>query len=454
MNNIILEKIKKDVFYTLEKYDKAFADFGFLSHRLMSPYDSDSKLKCTNAIQKSINSNKNLLLYVNNPFCFDKCVFCCSFPWEYNKDLIKKYFTYLVKEIEIHGKSQFLPKKRVRAIYFGGGVPTLFTTDEIAIIMNKIRQNFSVGDDCEITSETHPLHIIGPKGKQVLTKLSESGINRLSTGIQSFDNRVLEFCNRANTKEDAFEAIKNTKEANIFTNIDMMIGLPGQTVGSVKDDLKQLEQLKPDSMEYMRHDVCNKDVINLYNKSPELLVAPDDLFEMNIITQKWLEKHGYEQNGYISENSKFYLYRYFWISEVPYITLGAKAWAHLGSICYYKHRDLKKYFDFIDRGELPIMYYSLIPLEAQVYRTTLLRLQTIMGLDIDDLKSRYTNESYELLQDLIEVLKSYELIVQENNHIRLTQSYGRYFSEDVSNFILNKLKERIRIHPDHCEQTL
>jgi oxygen-independent coproporphyrinogen-3 oxidase len=446
MNNSKLEKIKKDLFFSLECYDKAFADLGFLSHRLMSAYNGDSKSKFADTVQSSINSNNNIMIYIHNPFCFDGCVFCCAFPWKHNKKLVRKYFTYLVKEIEIHGKSQFIPKKNVRAIYFGGGTPTLFTTDEMAVIMDTIRKNFSVGDDCEVTSETHPLHITGQKGKQVIAKLRECGINRLSTGIQSFDNRVLKYCNRANTSEDAYEAVKNTKEANMFTNVDMMFGLPGQTLESVKDDLKHLERLEPDAIEYMRHDVCNKEVINLYNASPELLVAQDDLFEMNMITQKWMEKHGYEQNGYISENSRFYLYRYCWTTEVPYITLGAKAWAHLGTICYYKHRDLKKYFDFIDRGELPIMHYSLIPLDVQVHRTMLLRLQTSAGLDIGDFKSRYNDKSLESLQDIIEALKSYELIFQENNHIRLTQSYGRYFSEDVSNFILNKLKERVRIH--------
>ncbi len=453
MSNSILEKIKNDFFFSLEKYDKAFADLGFLSHRLMSPYDGNSDSKFASIVQKSINSNKNIIIYINNPFCFDRCNFCCSFPWQYNRELTRKYFTYLVKEIDLHGNLDYLPKKNVKAIFFGGGTPTLFTTDEMTMILTKIRQNFSVGDDCEITSETHPLHIIGPKGKQVIARLKECGINRLSTGVQSFDDRVLKFCNRANTRENAFEAIKNTKEANILTNVDMMFGLPGQTIESVEEDLEQLEQLKPDAIEYMRHDVCNKEVINLYNESPELLVVPDDLFEMNMITQKWLEKNGYEQNGYISENSKVYLYRYCWATEVPYITLGAKAWAHLGTICYYKHRNLKNYCDFIDRGELPIMYYALVPLEVQAYRSVLLRLQTKTGVDINDLKSRYSDKSWESLQGLIEELKSYELIYRENNHIRLTQSYGRYFSEDVSNFILNKLKDHFRNHPDLCEQT-
>lgn len=431
----ILNRIKQDIFCSLDRYTRNFPDY--ITPEYFSYYHKNKKPMLLAAMKDGLSYNRGVLIYIHIPFCISQCVFCCSFPCKSNTSLQKRYIDYLLKEIYLFAELDLLRGNEIRAIYFGGGNPTIIYSESIAKILGCIKKSFTLHTDCNITCETHPAFIVGSKGRELLDKLIECGINRLSMGVQTFDDGILALCKRGHTKEDVWAAIGNTKKYNIFTNVDMMIGLPGQNIATIQNDLRQLEQIKSHAIEYLRHDIVNRKVIRLYKKYPQLLVKKDTLFEMNWLVKKWMETNNFEQNGFFSEKNQFFPYRYYWVNEIPYLAFGSKTRSHLGTICFDNHENLNLYFRLLDEDKLPVSKYRIINLKEQMVRSLLLRLQTKIGLNIQGFNSRFKTNIHKELNNIIEILKSYYLITEEESHIRLTGSFGRYFVEDVSCLIVN-----------------
>jgi len=441
MKDTILDRIKRDIFVPITKYKKDFPEFiipqFFLQHNI------NSKSKISNSISDSSRANKNLLILVYIPFCPYQCIFCRNKYFAPKKNLIKKYVDYLIKEINLYAQSDYFQKNKIKAIYLGGGTPTVLSFVDINRISKSIRKNFQVTKNPSITCETHPVFLKGQQGKINLQKLTDCGINRISIGAQSFDDKILKLNRRGHTKKDVFEAVNNANKKNVFISLDMMFGLPGQDIESIKKDLVQLEQLQFNWVEYMRHDIVNDKAIKILDENPELLINKDELFEINMMVQTWLEQGSYERNGCFSKNSKSFPYRAYWLTETPYIAFGPVAHSHLGGICYYNQSKIEDYFDSIEKNELPINRYQILSPNEQVFRSLFLGLQTKTGVSIRELKSRFGEKCYNILSETISVLKSHRLIEEKEGYLRLTQNYGRYFVEDISCFIVDKAKKTL-----------
>ncbi len=441
MKDIILDKIKRNIFVPITKYKKDFPEF--IIPQFLLQHNINSKPKTLNSILDSSRTNKNLLILVYIPFCPYQCIFCRNRYFAPKKNLIKKYVDCLIKEINLYTQLGYFQKNEIKAIYLGGGTPTVLSFADINRIFKSIRKNFRVAKNTSITCETHPVFLKGQQGKINLQKLTDCGINRISIGAQSFDERILKLNRRNHTKKDVFEAVNNTNKKNVFISLDMMFGLPGQGIESVKKDLTQLEQLQFNWVEYMRHDIVNDRAIKILDENPELLINKDELFEINMMVQTWLEQNSYERNGCFSKNSKSFPYRAYWLTETPYIAFGPVAHSHLGNICYYNHIEIENYFDSIEKNKLPINKYQILSHKEQIFRSLFLRLQTKTGVSIGELKSRFGEKCYSTLSETISVLKSHRLIEEKEEYLRLTQNYGRYFVEDISCFIVNKAKKTL-----------
>jgi coproporphyrinogen III oxidase-like Fe-S oxidoreductase len=215
----------------------------------------------------------------------------------------------------------------------------------------------------------------------------------------------------------------------------MMTGLPGQTIASVKKDLEILEQIRPNAVEYIRHEIVNPLVVDLYKKHPELVVEDDTLFEMVYITQEWMEKHGYEQNGRFSDD-KQWGYRFHWLKEMPIIAFGSRTRSYTTTICYDKHEDLSTYTRMIDKGVLPIGRYIPLTKRERMYRSLILGLQLKSGLDIKFFHDTYGENPFDVFGQLLAKLGDYGCLKHDADSIRLTRN-GAYFVEDVCDFIID-----------------
>jgi oxygen-independent coproporphyrinogen-3 oxidase len=289
-----------------------------------------------------------------------------------------------------------------------------------------------LSENCNITSEAHPLTL---SSEQRIAGLAEIGITRISIGCQTFDPDILVHCNRSNTPEQIEQIVRTAQKHGLAINIDMMTGLPGQTVASVRNDLEILGKIRPNAVEYIRHEIVNPLIVELYTARPDLIVADDTLFEMVFMTQEWMENLGYEQNGRFSDD-KQWGYRYHWLKEMPIIAFGSRSRSYTRSICYDKHEDLSTYNRMIDKGILPIGRYIPLTKRERMYRTLMLGLQLRSGLDTGHFQEMYAERAFDVFGPLLAKLGEYGCITQAADSLRLTR-YGAYFVEDVCDAVID-----------------
>ena len=425
-----LGKIKNNFFQGSLDYTKNQPDF-FLPHKY-KPVSPSIVQTFLDDFKKSIINDKKILIYIHLPFCFSECVFCNSFPHKTDKQQQELYFKSLLKEIELFTQAGLFEEKEVQSIYFGGGTPTSFSNDNLKDIINKIKDSMNVVKNASITTEAHPLTIKNP---DKIKGLSEIGVNRVSIGCQTFDQQILKICNRSHSIEGIKQIISTLNELDMLSNIDMMAGLPGQTIESMKQDMEILEDIKPAAVEYIRHEIVNPLAIEIYKKNPELIVKDEDLFQMIYLMQSWMQKQGYEQNGYFT-NKKFWEYRYHWLKELPIIAFGARARSYSKSMSYDKHEDIPIYTKLINKDIPPVGRYTLLSKKDQMYRSLFLRIQLKKGLSLTEFKERFNENAIDVFQDLLQNLEAFHCISIIDNHIRLTEC-GAFFVEDVCDFIMD-----------------
>jgi oxygen-independent coproporphyrinogen-3 oxidase len=286
-----LAKLRNHLFYGSSSYTKNQPDL-FVPHHFQM-LSARSVTSFIETIKQSMDETE-ILLYCHLPFCVSECLFCNSFPMKAEAKAQQGYLQHLLKEIDLFAQSGIFEGKKAKCIYFGGGTPTSYPNSDLDLIIATIRSSIELSPNCSITSEAHPLTL---RSESRIEGLASIGINRISIGCQSFDANVLSHCNRDNAEPLIRQIVKTAQTCGLAINIDMMTGLPGQTISSVRRDLDILSDIHPNAVEYIRHEIVNPLVAELYRQRPDLMVNDDTLFEMVHISQEWMDKRGYEQNG-------------------------------------------------------------------------------------------------------------------------------------------------------------
>ena len=192
---------------------------------------------------KKLDKNKKISLYIHIPFCSSLCYFCGCHTSVVNKyKPIENYVSLLLKEIEILGE-KLESKFDISHIHFGGGTPSILKGAELWLIMQSIKKRFNILKDCKIAMEIDPRFF-----KQNLTIiLNDCGFDRISIGVQDFSRKVQTLINRGQSFEITEETINHLRENNISNiNIDLIYGLPKQTVRTFTDTLEKISILRPE----------------------------------------------------------------------------------------------------------------------------------------------------------------------------------------------------------------
>ena len=180
-------------------------------------------------------------LYVHIPFCARKCLYCDFLSFRALAQVQEEYVRQLLEEIQ--AASLTAEDYRVNTVFIGGGTPSILEPVMIRAIMETIRMYFEVAPDAEITIEANP----GTLTPQKLDIYRGCGINRISLGLQSADNRELKALGRIHTFEEFLKSFERARQAGFWSvNVDLMSALPGQTLESWKNSLKKVAMLKPE----------------------------------------------------------------------------------------------------------------------------------------------------------------------------------------------------------------
>ena len=187
------------------------------------------------------NKKKSLELYIHIPFCERKCLYCDFLSFRGGRDVQAEYMDQL--RCEIGASGPWYSEYRVDTIFIGGGTPAVLEPEQITLLMQAVRRAFTVAEDAEITIEANPGTLLGKK----LPIYRAAGINRLSLGVQSASDEELKLLGRIHIYEDFLKAFQNARMAG-FTNInvDLMSGIPGQTLSSWRNTLRKIIMLKPE----------------------------------------------------------------------------------------------------------------------------------------------------------------------------------------------------------------
>ena len=230
---------------------------------------------------------KEIGIYIHIPFCKKKCKYCDFVSFENKLELQEKYVNSVITEIENCDKSGFL----VNTIYFGGGTPSIISEKLIIKILEKIKEKFNVKDNSEITIEVNPKTI----NKEKLEVYKKSGFNRISIGLQATNDRLLKLLGRIHSYNDFLEGYNLAREVGFKNiNVDLMLGLPTQSLEDLKNSLDKVISLNPEhislySLILEENTPLEKEVKSgLYT-----LPSDEEEREMYDVTKKILEKNGY-----------------------------------------------------------------------------------------------------------------------------------------------------------------
>ncbi|QJC37800.1 radical SAM family heme chaperone HemW [Enterobacteriaceae endosymbiont of Donacia bicoloricornis] len=239
-----------------------------------------------------INFNKYYSLYIHIPWCLKKCPYCDFYSTIFikkNKQVQEQYINSLLLDLK---KTLFLIKRTIyiKSIFLGGGTPSLLNKKLISLLLNKIKKNVNVLKTAEITIEINPSSISEKKIRSYI----DSGINRFSIGIQSFNNKSLKILGRIHNSEEAINAINILIQNNISNfNLDIIYGIPGQSLKNSYDDLYKAILFQPSHISWYQLTIEKNTIFEKIK--PKNLLNDDLLWKMFLQGKKMLFKHKYFQ---------------------------------------------------------------------------------------------------------------------------------------------------------------
>jgi oxygen-independent coproporphyrinogen-3 oxidase len=365
-------------------------------------------------------------IYIHIPFCRQKCYYC-DFYKTVNTSLLPKFLQALKNEIR--DRKNYLSNEKVETIYFGGGTPSVLTDSNLSEILNYLKQNFVVSPDAEITFEANPDDLT----PEYLSHIYTTGINRLSVGIQSFQDKFLEKMNRRHNKQQAIEAIENSAKQG-FNNIsiDLIYGLPGLTLKEWKSDLTQVLQLPVQHLSAYHLTYHEGTAFYTWLKKGTLkeLKEAESIAQFETLIET-AGKMGYEQYE-ISNFAKNKLYSRhnsaYWMG-VNYLGLGPSAHSYNGISRSWNVSHIDSYIKCIENN---LSYFEEEQLtEKQKYNEYILtRIRTIWGVSLIEIENRFGPEMASYFFKNIDNQIKLNLVVHKNNIFTLTAK-GLFISDEI-----------------------
>jgi oxygen-independent coproporphyrinogen III oxidase len=365
-------------------------------------------------------------IYIHIPFCKQACYYC-DFHFSTNLSASKEMSASLGREIEMRRGYIDNP---VGTIYFGGGTPSLVETADLALLIEKIRASFDLTHNVEITIEANPDDLSEPK----LESLKAIGVNRLSIGIQSFDDTVLRMLNRAHDSSMATAAISSARKAG-FDNIsiDLIYSIPSQAPAQWEQNIIRALDLAPEHISAYSLTIEEKTVFGRWRAKGKIVpVAEDVSAEEFDILLNLLEKAGYEhyeisnfaRPGFYSRHNSSY-----WKRE-KYMGIGPSAHSFNGSSRQFNVSNNYEYIRAIARGETPASV-EILSDEDQINDFLLTTLRTSWGTDLEKLRNELKYDLMNMRQNYIHTLIQNHLAVVRNDHLILTRE-GKFVADKIS----------------------
>lgn len=367
--------------------------------------------------------------YIHIPFCEHICHYC-----DFNKVFLQgqpvdEYIEMLKKEMRLQLKTY--PTDELDTIFVGGGTPTSLNESQLALLCEFIEQELPFNKKAgEYTFEANP----GELSREKLEILYRAGVNRLSFGVQSFNDELLQKIGRTHRAVDVYETLALAQDVG-FSNIsiDLIYGLPGQTLDDFKETLNQALAL--DLPHYSSYSLIVEPKTVFYNsmQKGKLNLPPQELeAAMYELVMETMEQHGLHQYEISNFSKPGFESRHnltYW-DNLEYYGIGAGAHGYTAGKRIANHGPLKKYINSLKQDDLPVLEEHLVPVHEQMEEEMFLGLRKIEGVSFARFKERFSVEMTEIFAKPLEQQVEKGLLIIEDNGVRLTRQ-GKLLGNEV-----------------------
>jgi oxygen-independent coproporphyrinogen-3 oxidase len=366
-------------------------------------------------------------LYLHIPFCEHKCVYCDFYSLEH-LDGIGQFCEALATEIELY--RDFGAAEKVETIFFGGGTPSLLPLRELEEILRHLASVFSIETGAEITLEANP----GTIDSEKLRAYRSFGINRLSVGVQSFDNDELKFLTRVHDAGEAKESVRRAREAGFDNiNIDLIFALPSQTPARWQETVRQAVELGPEHISAYNLIVeQGTPLARMVSQQSVQLLPSDEEAEMYLWTMETLRRAGYEHyevSNYAKPGRACRHNINYW-NHTNYIGFGPSAHSFWNRRRWWNIANLSTYFDSLSGRTAPVAGEETLTEEQFVDETLMLSLRT-GALHLPAIGITVRAAGYPRVAGRIRQWESEGLLTLDGETIRLTDRGYLYCDEMV-----------------------
>lgn len=366
-------------------------------------------------------------IYLHIPFCRQACHYC-DFHFSTNLENQNDVIAALKRELFL--RKQYLDNEPVKTIYFGGGTPSVLSSAQLKELMTVIQHNFILEPEAEITLEANPEDLT----IENLMVFQETGINRLSIGIQSFDPKVLKFINRSHNEEAAFTSFTLARKAG-FKNIsiDLIYSIPDQPDSIWLKNIHQAIDLQPEHISSYSLTIEERTVFGRWHEKGKLKSIDDeDAARQLEILMKEMDQAGYEQYeisnfskpGFQSKHNSSY-----WKRE-PYLGIGPSAHSYNGSSRQYNVSNNYEYLKNLNLDIVPFVREELSR-EDKINDFLLTSLRTSWGADLSILRLEMNYDVLKVHSAYLKKLLDENFIRIENDFLTLTNK-GKLLADKIS----------------------
>jgi len=358
-------------------------------------------------------------IYVHIPFCVKKCNYCDFYSLT-DSHLINKYLDSLSREIELNRKVIELNQKRYRTIYFGGGTPSFLSSSQIDNLFSIFESIKPFKDLEESVFEANPESI----DEEKIKILKSHNINRISLGLQTTNDRMLEFLGRACDYKDFLDKYSIFKKYFDNINIDLIYGIPGQSVSDLICDLNNVVEIKPEHISMYS--------LEIHKNTPFKNLKIDDKKQSDFyfIIKDFLEKKGfthYEISNF-AINGRYSIHNLNYWNNGDYLGFGPYASSHLNNKRWKNISDINAYITALNNGKIEFEYNEVLSEKDLLNESLMLGLRKIEGISLN-------SAIYKVFKERMDKQLSNGYMEIKNSKIRIRKEYLFVSSYIISNII-------------------
>lgn len=415
------------------------------SHHIVTypPLDALPDIKPSKIYSSNISKNpRDIALYLHLPFCTGKCSYCAYVSYaNQSESFIDRYIDALEKEINLLLRYPILQNVKLSSVYIGGGTPTYLSSKQLNGVFSLLRDHFSIKKRAEITVEASPETIVAKDGLGKLETLLQNGANRLSIGVQTFNDNILKLIYRRHNSLQAIQAFNAANQIGFKNiNLDLILGLPYQSLEYWQNDLEKIAEIDPPSVTCYPLSIKQTAAIwTMYQKEENRFPSRENVILMHIMANEFLGNLGYFQKPvwWYSKSLKYFYKQqiYKWGELGEQLALGVSGYSFINSFQYFNYRTISQYMESLNKNILPIFKGEKLSKKELMRRMIIFGLKTGLNKYLFELK--FNKKPKQIFNSIWKKLENLELIEENSELIQLSYK-GKLFADEVSKEFYSK----------------